>query len=161
MCASLPRADRGRSERLLEAVAVLRDSGRPLQLALGLESAACALARAGRGGEARALGSEALALYRQSAAAGDADRARARLRAAGLRIGARGSRARPQSGWESLTEAELAVVRLVAEGRSNPEIAERLYVTRRTVKAHVSSALRKLHLSSRVELAAQAIRRRL
>jgi DNA-binding NarL/FixJ family response regulator len=146
-------------ERLLEAVAVLRDSGRPLQLALALESAACA--RAERGGEARPLGSEALALYRQSGAAGDADRARARLRAAGLRIGARGSRARPQSGWESLTEAELAVVRLVAEGRSNPEIAERLYVTRRTVKAHVSSALRKLHLSSRVELAAQAIRRRL
>ncbi|HYY22333.1 MAG TPA: LuxR C-terminal-related transcriptional regulator [Thermoleophilaceae bacterium] len=47
----------------------------------------------------------------------------------------------------------------LAEGRSNPEIAERLYLTRRTVRAHVSSALRKLDLSSRVELAAEAIRR--
>ncbi|HYY20645.1 MAG TPA: AAA family ATPase [Thermoleophilaceae bacterium] len=146
-------------KRLLEAVAVLRDSGRPLQLGLALESAACALARAGRDGEARALGAEALGLYRQGGAAGDADRARARLRAAGLRLGARGSRGRPRSGWESLTEAELGVARLVAEGRSNPEIAARLYLTRRTVRAHVSSALRKLHLSSRVELAAEAIRR--
>jgi DNA-binding NarL/FixJ family response regulator len=148
-------------ELLLEAVAVLRDSGRPLQLALALESAACALVRAGRGREARALGSEALGLYRQSGAAGDADRAGAGFRAAGLRMGARGARARPKWGWESLTEAELGVVRLVAEGRSNPEIAERLYLTRRTVRAHVSSALRKLDLTSRVELAAEAIRRRL
>ena len=159
MCAPLPRAGRGRSRAATPGRGRLRDSGRPLQLALALESAACALVRAGRDGEARALGAEALGLYRQSAAAGDVDRARARLRAAGLRIGARGSRARPQSGWESLTEAELGVARLVAEGRSNPEIAARLYVTRRTVRAHVSSALRKLHLSSRVELAAEAIRR--
>jgi DNA-binding NarL/FixJ family response regulator len=146
---------------LLEAVSVLRGSGRPLQLGLALESAACALARAGRDGEARPLGREALELYRQSGATGDADRAGARLRSAGLRMGARGSRARPKWGWESLTEAELGVVRLVAEGRSNPEIAERLYLTRRTVRAHVSSALRKLDLSSRVELAGEAIRRRL
>jgi DNA-binding CsgD family transcriptional regulator len=76
-------------------------------------------------------------------------------------MGARGQRARPKWGWQSLTEAELGIVRLVAEGRSNPEIAERFYLTRRTVRAHVSSALRKLDLASRVELAAEAIVRRL
>lgn len=117
------------------------------------------VAQVGRDAEARELGGEALALYDASGAAGDADRARARLRASGLRVGARGARGRPRSGWESLTAAELRVVALVARGHSNPGIAERLYLTRRTVRAHVSSALHKLGLASRVELTAEAVRR--
>jgi DNA-binding CsgD family transcriptional regulator/tetratricopeptide (TPR) repeat protein len=146
-------------ERLLEAVAVLRTSSHPLKLALALESAACERAQRCRDAGARLLAGEALELYDRSGAAGDSDRARARLRHVGIRVGARGPRGRPSAGWESLTEAELRVVRLVAEGQSNPQIAERLYLSRRTVGAHVSSALRKLGLSSRVELAAEAVRR--
>ena len=51
------------------------------------------------------------------------------------------------------------MVELVAEGLTNPEIARRLYVSRDTVKSHVSSALMKLALRTRAELAATASRR--
>jgi DNA-binding CsgD family transcriptional regulator len=147
------------AQLLLGAAELLRAAGRPLDLAFALESAAAALARGAREAEARSAAHEALGLYRERGVTGDLARARERLRAAGIRVGGGGRRGRPRAGWESLTEAELGVVRLVAQGRSNPEIAARLYLTRRTVRAHVSSALRKLDVSSRVELAAEAIRR--
>jgi DNA-binding CsgD family transcriptional regulator len=51
------------------------------------------------------------------------------------------------------------VVRLAADGLTNPEIGQRLYVSRRTVQTHLSNAFRKLEISSRVELAAEAARR--
>jgi predicted transcriptional regulator len=53
----------------------------------------------------------------------------------------------------------LKVVRLVAERLTNPEIAERLFISRRTVQTHVSHALTKLSVPSRRELAAEAARR--
>jgi DNA-binding NarL/FixJ family response regulator len=115
--------------------------------------AAVALARAGRSAEASVLADEALTSYAALDAAAELDRGRARLRDAGLRPGARGARRRPATGWASLTPAETRVARLVAEGLTNPDIADRLFVSRRTVESHVSSALRKLSLSSRVELA--------
>ncbi len=145
-------------DRLLEAVSLLRECPRPVDLAYALEDAAVALARAKRESQGRSVAAEALDRYTALGAAGDAARALARLRSAGLRLGARGPRRRPAVGWDSLTESELRVVRLVAEGRPNPEIASRLYLTRRTVRAHVSSALQKLGLTSRVELAAEAVR---
>jgi DNA-binding CsgD family transcriptional regulator len=71
-----------------------------------------------------------------------------------------GSR-RPRSawGWDSLTDAELKVVGLTAEGLTNPEIAERLVVSRRTVATHLEHVFCKLGLSSRVKVAAEAVRR--
>jgi DNA-binding CsgD family transcriptional regulator len=145
-------------EPLLEAVALLRTS-RPLFLAQALEDAAEALARAGRAGDARPLAAEALDLFAGMDAVTDMARARRRWRAASLHLGSREPRRRPRTGWESLSEGELRVVRLVAEGRTNGDIAARLFITRDTVHTHVSHALRKLGLSSRVELAAQAARR--
>ncbi len=71
----------------------------------------------------------------------------------------RGERGRPASGWPSLTPSELEVVRHVAEGFSNAEIAERLFVSPNTVKTHLSHVYTKLGLSSRAELAAEAARR--
>ena len=71
----------------------------------------------------------------------------------------RGSRLRPPTGWASLTPAELQVVRLVSEGLSNPQVGARLFVSRETVKAHLSSIFGKLGVSSRTELTAEAVRR--
>jgi non-specific serine/threonine protein kinase len=60
-----------------------------------------------------------------------------------------------EAGEESfeLTARELEVARLVADGLSNPAIAAKLFVSRATVKTHVSHILRKLSLESRVQLA--------
>jgi predicted ATPase/DNA-binding CsgD family transcriptional regulator len=71
----------------------------------------------------------------------------------------RGERGRPATGWESLTVTEAKVAALVAEGLSNPEVAERLLMGRATVKTHVSNILRKLGLSNRTQLAGLAARR--
>lgn len=65
----------------------------------------------------------------------------------------RGDRSRPTVGWDSLTPTEQLVTELVAEGLTNPQIAERLIVGRATVKTHVSNVLRKLDLAGRTQLA--------
>ena len=62
-------------------------------------------------------------------------------------------------GDEALSVRELEVLRLVVDGKSNPEIASILFITRRTAAAHVSSILRKMDASSRVEAASEALRR--
>lgn len=59
---------------------------------------------------------------------------------------------------EPLTERELGVLRLVAQGRSNKEIAEQLVITEMTVRTHVSNVLGKLHLASRTQAALYALR---
>jgi NarL family two-component system response regulator LiaR len=59
---------------------------------------------------------------------------------------------------EPLTEREVEVVQLVAQGLSNQEIAERLTITERTVRAHVSSILSKLHLANRTQAALYALK---
>ena len=58
-----------------------------------------------------------------------------------------------------LTEREVEVLKLVAKGRSNQEIAERLVVSERTVGAHVSNILSKLHLANRTQAALYALRK--
>ena len=68
-------------------------------------------------------------------------------------------RQRAAFGWDSLTEAELRVVGLTAEGLTNPEIAARLFVSRRTVATHLEHVFCKLGLASRVRLAAEVARR--
>ncbi|HET6833942.1 MAG TPA: LuxR C-terminal-related transcriptional regulator [Acidimicrobiales bacterium] len=72
---------------------------------------------------------------------------------------ARGTRNRPSTGWASLTPTELDVVRLVAEGLTNPEIGSRLFISRATVKTHLSHVYAKLDVSNRTELAALATTR--
>lgn len=67
----------------------------------------------------------------------------------------RNRRTRPSHGWESLTETELRVARLVAEGLTNPQVAQRLYVERSTIHTHMKSIFRKLGIKTRTELAVQ------
>jgi DNA-binding CsgD family transcriptional regulator len=63
---------------------------------------------------------------------------------------------RSSTGWNSLTPAELDVVRLVCEGLGNKDIAARLFVSPRTVQAHLTHVYTKLGLTSRVQLAQMA-----
>ena len=93
-------------------------------------------------------------------AARDLARAEAILRAAGIRRGRRGTRSRPQFGWRSLTPTEHTVAGLVAEGLSNPQIGERLYISHRTVQTHLAHVFAKLDISARAQLAAEVTRRR-
>ncbi|OOK80373.1 bacterial regulatory s, luxR family protein [Mycobacterium kansasii] len=65
----------------------------------------------------------------------------------------RGERKRPASGWASLTPTERDVVRLVADGLANNEIAARLFISRRTVQTHLTHVYAKLGINSRVQLA--------
>jgi len=90
----------------------------------------------------------ALAAFEDLGAAGDADRAAKWLRSSG---------AAAAKGVGVLTKREQDVLRLLAEGLPNPEIAERLYISRRTVEHHVASLLSKLGLRNRTEAAAFAL----
>ncbi|MGH9187848.1 MAG: response regulator transcription factor [Acidimicrobiales bacterium] len=72
---------------------------------------------------------------------------------------ARSERKRPSFGWDSLTPTELEVVRLVAQGLSNPAIGERMFITRGNKKTHLAHVFAKLGVTSRAELAAEASKR--
>jgi DNA-binding CsgD family transcriptional regulator len=60
---------------------------------------------------------------------------------------------RPTAGWAALTDSELAVVRLIAQGLTNRATAVRLFVSPHTVNSHLRHAFTKLGVNSRVELA--------
>ncbi len=137
------------------AVEQLVGSPRPFELATAREEAGAATA----GGAGTRLIEEALHFYESVGAARHAARASALLRERGVRRGQRGRRGRPAMGWDSLTETELKVIGLIAQGLSNREVGERLFISRRTVDTHVSHALAKLGATSRVELVAEYSRR--
>jgi NarL family two-component system response regulator LiaR len=67
----------------------------------------------------------------------------------------------PDPAVDPLTERELEVLRLIAQGMSNRDIAEQLVVAEFTVRSHVSSILSKLHLASRTQAALYALKTRL
>jgi DNA-binding CsgD family transcriptional regulator len=128
--------------------------GRLLEVGLTCEEAAGLAAATGRRDTARDLMERAGRVFEELDASRGVLRVDAGLRRLGVRRGKRGVRQRPQQGWESLTPTERAVADLVAEGLSNPQIAERLFVSRRTVQTHVAHAFSKLDIGSRAQLAA-------
>ena len=148
------------AEILQAAAGACAGGSRPLGLALACEDAGAAFARQGRLDRARPLLDQALGIYERLGAARDLARAEATLREAGIRRGRRGTRGRPQTGWASLTPAEHAVAGLVAEGLSNPQIGERLYISRRTVQTHLAHMFAKLDIATRAQLAADVTRHR-
>jgi DNA-binding CsgD family transcriptional regulator len=72
---------------------------------------------------------------------------------------ARGARKRISAGWESLTPTELEIARHAAAGLTNPEIADRMFISRGTVRTHLSHIFSKLGIKNRSELAAETARR--
>ena len=147
------------AEILQAAAAAYAGGARPLGLALCCEDAGFTFARQGHLGRGRPLIDQAIGIYERLGAARDLARAEAALREAGIRRGRRGARGRPQSGWHSLTPTERTIVGLVAEGLSNPQIGERMYISRRTVQTHLAHVFAKLDISSRAQLAAEVTRR--
>jgi DNA-binding CsgD family transcriptional regulator len=143
-----------------EAAAAWEGLGEPYQLAETLLHAAeAALACGDRDGAAERLGRAApLASALGAQPLGEqiailARRARIRL---GGEDGADGAGAFADAGELGLTERELEVLRLVAAGRSNREIAGELFISPKTASVHVSNILGKLHVASRGEAAAKA-----
>ena len=133
---------------LQESVAVLRASPAKLELARSLCDLGAALRRAKRRADARPLLREALDLAHRSGAEPLEQHAKVELRASGAR-----PRRTALSGVDSLTASELRVCQLAADGLTNAEIAQALFVTRRTVETHLGKAYRKLDIRSRTELA--------
>jgi DNA-binding CsgD family transcriptional regulator len=148
-CNGLVNAD---AALLTEAVELFRGR-RPLPCAQALEAAADLYARAGDVPTARRLFTEAITIYTGLGAAWDISRADARFRALGIRRGRGTGRTRPHTGLASLTPTETKIAHLVADGQSNPRIADQLFLSRRTVQTHVSHILTKLDLHSRIEIA--------
>jgi DNA-binding CsgD family transcriptional regulator/tetratricopeptide (TPR) repeat protein len=148
------------AEVLEAAVTAYSRGPRPLELALASEDAGAAFARRGDLDRARRLLEQAASSYERIGAGRDLARAEAVFREADIRRGRRVARGRPQAGWPSLTPTELAVADLVAEGLSNPQIGARLFISRRTVQAHLAHIFPKLDVTSRAQLAVLVARHR-
>jgi DNA-binding CsgD family transcriptional regulator len=131
----------------------------PIAVASAAEDAGEVRAERGDRDGARARLDMALAIYRQARADGEADRVRAALRDLGQTSDRRSRAERPASGWDSLTDSERLVARFVAEGLTNRQVADRMFLSRHTVDFHLRQVFRKLGINSRVDLVALVLER--
>ena len=136
---------------LVAAADVLHSSSRPLLYAAAAEDAGGELARTDHPDKALDQLNAAFDTYMEHEAVADARRVGRALRGLGVerRIV---THPRAKTGWDSLTDSELKVVNLIAQGVTNRSVAQRLYVTPHTVKAHLHNAFAKLGINSRAEL---------
>jgi DNA-binding CsgD family transcriptional regulator len=158
-CALHARGLINRDAALLTGAAEqLRPSPRHLAVGAAFEDAAEALLHGDGREQSIVFLSASLAAWERAGASRDETRVRARLRELGVHRRARtvGTNIRPVSGWGSLTVAENRVARLAAEGRTNKQIAEQLYLSPYTVATHLKHVFTKLDVTSRVELARRA-----
>jgi DNA-binding CsgD family transcriptional regulator len=132
---------------LRDAVAVLADAGAPVALARAQADLGALLRRDNRRAEARDLLREALDTAHHAGAREIAERAEAELRATGAR-----PRRTMLTGLEALTASERRVAELAVEGLTNPQIAQSLFITRRTVEGHLTQVFAKLGVDSRQAL---------
>jgi DNA-binding NarL/FixJ family response regulator len=141
-------------ERARATVEAYRDDPRPLVRAAALEDAGRLI---GERAKDESVGYLDEALRLQSAAGAERDAARVRRLLRGY--GGQRAQRRPDPAaaqWPELTASELAVVRLVTEGASDREVAQRLYISVHTVNSHLRHVFAKLGIRSRVELARRA-----
>jgi DNA-binding NarL/FixJ family response regulator len=139
---------RGEIALLEEAVEVLEGSQARHELAKALADLGSALRRDRRPTEAREPLRRALELADACGADGLVEHVRSELYATGAR-----PRTTATGGVEALTASERRVAAFAAEGQSNRDIAQALFVTPKTVEVHLSNAYRKLGIRSRRELA--------
>jgi DNA-binding NarL/FixJ family response regulator len=129
-------------------VSTLQDSPARLWYANALVDLGAALRRANHRRDSRKPLREGIDIADVCGAIPLADRARRELQASGGRV-------QPRTGgrYDELTPSEQRIAELAASGLSNPEIAQRLFVTVKTVEMHLSNAYRKLDIRSRHQLA--------
>jgi DNA-binding CsgD family transcriptional regulator len=133
---------------LADSVALLSESGARLELARSLVELGSALRRLGRRPEAREQLREGLEVAAECGADVLAARAHDELVAAGAR-----PRRDPIESRSTLTASELRVARMAAEGMTNCEIAQALFLTEKTIEVHLTRTYRKLDIQSRSQLA--------
>jgi DNA-binding CsgD family transcriptional regulator len=139
------------TEKLEAATGLYRTATRPLALASALEDLGRARVDDGVTSDAIAAFDEALAITVEIGASWDTARIRRRLRRLGVRRRVQAPRT-PQTGWPALTRAEVQVVQLVTQGKTNREIAEHLFISPHTVSAHLRHIFDKMGVKSRVQL---------
>ncbi len=142
--------------QLLTAAERYDEAGRLLLRAKALEAAAGEFVDAQDRAQARDAFTSAVEVYTALGAAADIARLQATFRAHGIRRGPHAKHRRARSGWDSLTATEIKIAAFVEEGLSNPEIAARLLLSRRTVATHVSHILKKLDVHSRIDIARES-----
>jgi DNA-binding CsgD family transcriptional regulator len=140
------------AQALVAAANVLHSSSRPLLYAAAAEDAGAELARTDQGDTALDQLNAAFDTYLHHEALADARRVGRELRGLGVerRIV---SQPRAKTGWDSLTDSELKVINLIAQGVTNRDVAEQLHLSLHTVKTHVHNAFAKLGINSRAQLA--------
>jgi DNA-binding CsgD family transcriptional regulator len=138
------------AQALLAAADVLQSSSRPLFYAAAAEDAGVELAHTDRGDLALDQLNAAFDTYQEHEALADARRVGRELRRLGVHR--RIVSPRVKTGWDSLTDAELTVVNLIAHGVTNRGVAEQLHLSLHTVKTHVHNAFAKLGINSRAQL---------
>jgi DNA-binding CsgD family transcriptional regulator len=136
---------------LVAAADVLHSSSRPLLYAAAAEDAGAELARTDHPDKAVDQLNAAFDTYLHHEALADARRVGRELRRLGVerRIV---TRPRAKTGWGSLTDSELTVVNLIAQGATNQSVATQLHLSLHTVKSHVHNAFAKLGINSRAQL---------
>ena len=138
----------GEGEALLrESIACLEEARVPLERALALTELGALLRRTNHRREARQHLVEALDIAHRAGARPLAARAELELRATGAR-----PRRAVLTGTAALTASERRVAELAADGLTNREIAQALYITMRTVEGHLTRVFAKLEVTSRKDL---------
>lgn len=140
------------AQALVAAARLLESSERPLLYASAAEDAGGELSRAQRNAEALDQLNAAFDTYIECEAIADARRVGRALRRLGVerRIV---THPRARTGLDSLTDSELTVVNLIAQGATNRSVAQQLHLSPHTVKTHVHNAFAKLGIASRAQLA--------
>jgi DNA-binding CsgD family transcriptional regulator len=139
------------AQALVAAAEVLQASSRPLLYAAAAEDAGAELAHTDHPHKALDQLNAAFDTYIEHEALADARRVGRELRRLGVqrRIV---SQPRVKTGWDSLTDGELTVVNLIAQGVTNRDVAEQLHLSVHTVKTHVHNAFAKLDINTRAQL---------